>query len=356
MPSPAGIDRPVDLAGHPDAVLQSAMTTERLQTVHDVLQETDSRLMAGQAAGAKLWLSGFPSLDKIMAGGFRSGELVLVGGGQGLGKTTFALQVIRNLVATGHTAVYFSFDHDNYTLIERLIAMEAAEIAGPVGVPLKRVRQAFEVRLRTEPTLEARLAGTEAGVEAVQELREYGRRLHLHRSKASDTDVEAIKAVIEAIREDTGQAPFVVVDSLQKVHLTGSALMSEEDRVALVIEGLKDLTLELSVPILVVVAAGPTVGKRMRVSDLRGSSALAVSADVVLILNEKFDVVARHHLVYNLASAERFRSWVIMTIEKNRNGVDRVDLEFQKVFAQGRFDPDGGRPEEELIDDRIFVE
>ena len=46
-----------------------------------------------------------------------------MGGGQGLGKTTFALQVMRNLVATGHTAVYFSFDHDNTTLIERLIAM-----------------------------------------------------------------------------------------------------------------------------------------------------------------------------------------------------------------------------------------
>ena len=45
----------------------------------------------------------------------------------------------------------------------------------------------------------------------------------------------------------------------------------------------------------------------------------------------------------------------ILTIEKNRNGVDKVDLEFQKVFAQGRFDPDGGRVEEELIDDRIFV-
>ena len=92
----------------------------------------------------------------------------------------------------------------------------------------------------------------------------------------------------------------MVVDSLQKVHLAGSGLMSEDDRVALVIEGLKDLTLDLSVPILVVVAAGPTSGKRMRVQDLRGSSALAVSADVVLILNDKFDVVARHHLVYNL--------------------------------------------------------
>lgn len=52
-------------------------------------------------------------MDKALAGGFRSGELVLLGGGQGLGKTTFALQLMRNLSATGHHTVYFAFDHDN---------------------------------------------------------------------------------------------------------------------------------------------------------------------------------------------------------------------------------------------------
>lgn len=332
------------------------MTSERLQSVHSVLAEADDRLKAGQAAGAKVWLSGFGALDKALGGGFRSGELVLLGGGQGLGKTTFALQVMRNLTATGHSAVYFSFDHDNHTLIERLIAMEAAEIAGPMGVPLKSVREAFEARHRREPTMEGRLADSEGGVEAVQELREYGRRLHLHRSKSSDTDVATMKEVIVGIREETGQTPFVVVDSIQKVHFDSQGLLTEDDRVTFVVEALKDMTLELAVPVLAMVAGGPTTGKRMRVHDLRGSSSLVIPADVVLILNEKFDVVARHHLVYNLASAERFRNWVVMSIEKNRNGVDRVNLEFQKAFKQGRFDPEGGRVEEELVDDRIFVE
>jgi replicative DNA helicase len=332
------------------------MTTQRLQSVFSVLEQTDDRLKAGQAAGAKLWLTGFPALDTALAGGFRSGELVLLGGGQGLGKTTFALQVMLHLSATGHNAVYFSFDHDNHTLIERLISMQAAEVAGAMGVPLKDVREAFEARYRREPTMEGRLADSEGGVEAVQGLRELGQRLHLHRSKASDTGVEAMKQVIVKIQEDTGQVPFVVVDSLQKVHFEGAPLINEDDRVTLVVEALKDLTLELSVPVLAIVAGAPTSGNRMRIQDLRGSSSVAVPADVVLILNEKFDVVARHHLVYNLASAERFRSWVVMSIEKNRNGVDRVNLEFEKAFKQGRFNPDGGRVQEELIDERIFVD
>lgn len=62
--------------------MKLVMTTERLQTVNSALDDTESRLKAGQAAGAKVSLSGFPALDKALAGGFRSGELVLIGGGR----------------------------------------------------------------------------------------------------------------------------------------------------------------------------------------------------------------------------------------------------------------------------------
>jgi replicative DNA helicase len=345
------------------AALQSTTSTEmvtgRLQSLHSFLEETNDRLKAGQVAGAKVWPSGFGALDKALTGGFRSGELVLLGGPQGLGKTTFALQVMRNLIASNHRAVYFSFEHDNHTLLERLIAMEAAEIAGPTAVPLHRVRRAFEARHSSEQTLEGRLGGTLGGVEAVQALQGYARRLHLYRSNGSDTDVEAMRRVIETIRVETREEPFVVVDYLQKVHVPGSGGLSEDERVTVVVEALKDLALELSLPVVAIVAAdksGLATGKRMRVHDLRGSSALAYEPDIVLIINDKYDVVARHHLIYDVANADRFRSWVVMTIEKNRNGVDKVDLEFRKRFDQGRFDTGGGYVAEQLNDERIFVE
>ena len=339
--------------------MTAGLTTGRLQSLHSFLQETNGRLMAGEAVGSKVWPSGFLTLDQALTGGFRSGELVLLGGPQGLGKTTFALQVTRNLIASGHTAVYFSFEHDNHTLLERLIAMEAAEIAGLTAIPLHAVRLAFEARHGSEQTLESRFEGTEGGAEAVRAVEAYSARLHMHRSKGSDTDVEAMRQVIETVFENTGQMPFVVVDYLQKVYVPGAAHLSEDERITLVVEALKDLALELSVPVLAIVAAdksGLAAGKRMRVQDLRGSSALAYEPDVVLILNDKYDVVARHHLMYNLANAGRFRRWVIMSIEKNRSGADKVDLEFRKRFEQARFEPGGGYVEEELIDERLSVQ
>jgi len=64
-----------------------------------------------------------------------------------------------------------------------------------------------------------------------------------------------MRKVILRIQEDTGQKPFVVVDSLQKVHYGNGPALLEDDRLALVVEQLKDLTLELGVPILAVVGA-----------------------------------------------------------------------------------------------------
>ena len=73
---------------------------------------------------------------------------------------------------------------------------------------------------------------------------------------------------------------------------------------------------------------------------MRGSSALAYEADTVLLLNNKYDVVARHHLVYSMGNVEKFQNWAVLTVEKNRNGRAGMDMEFRKRFDQCRFETD----------------
>ena len=194
--------------------------------------------------------------------------------------------------------------------------------------------------------------------EGLQTLRTYAGRLHIHESTGATTDLEEIRRTVSMLQTDDAPPPLVVVDYLQKVPVPDGPAV-EEERVTLVVERLKDLTLALGVPILAIVAADKASlvsGKRMRVHDLRGSSALAYEADVVLILNDKYDVVARHHLVYDLGNAERYKQWVVMTIEKNRHGVDGVELEFRKQFAEGRFEASGQYVVEQLIEERVFTE
>jgi replicative DNA helicase len=329
-----------------------------LESLSGVLEQADYRVRAGSHAEARVWPTGFDILDINLSGGFRSGELVLIGGPQGLGKTTWALQVARNVARAGRSVVMFSFEHDLQTLLVRLVALEAGILGGQEAPSLNRVRQTFEGADGLTGSLTERLADTEGGAKAIEIVQEYADRLVLHRSTGSSTGLEAIADAIGKVEEETGQLPLVVVDYLQKVHVPGG-IHDDSERVTAVVEGLKDLALDHDVPVLAVVAAdkeGITAGKRLRVNNLRGSSALAYEADTVLLLNHKFDVVARHHLVYNTGNVERFKQWAVLTIEKNRNGKTAVDMEFYKRFDQARFETEGRIVTEQLVDERVFVE
>jgi replicative DNA helicase len=263
---------------------------------------------------------------------------------------------MRNMAAAGSAVSYFSFEHDEQTLLERLICIESGERDGVEGLKLRQVRQALEATdVKTD--LATRLQKAPGGADAVKAVSAWAEMVGLHRSSGATTSLEVIRASVEEAAR-ARQTPVVIVDYLQKVAVPDRDF-NEQDRVTLIVEGLKDLALQMEVPVLAIVAAdreGIVAGKRLRVHHLRGSSALAYEADVVLLLNDKYDVVARHHLVYDVGNAERFRDWAVLTIEKNRTGLDRIDLEFHKRFDQGRFDSIGQPVTEQLIDERVFVE
>jgi replicative DNA helicase len=331
--------------------------TDELQSLSQVMRDADTLLAAGRRATAWAWPTGFPLLDTYLGGGIRAGELCLLGGPQGLGKTTFALQIARNVARSGGACAVMSYEHDATTLMERLVALEAGELLGVEGVPLRKVREALEDLAVSSGSMEDRLSLTVGGAEAVGEVRTYAERLLLHRSLGSVTDLDAVRDAVNAAVERTGRRPLVVVDYLQKVFVPGIA--AEEERVTVVVEGLKDLALDLEVPVLAIVAAdkeGLAPGRRVRVHHLRGSSALAYEADIVLMLNDKYDIVARHHLLYDPSNADRYRQYVVLSVEKNRSGLDRIDLQLRKRFDQARYETDASAVDEQLLDDRVFTE
>ncbi len=322
-----------------------------------MLKAADLRLRSGAGPTTRVWATGFDLLDRALHGGFRAGELVLLGGPQGLGKTTWALQVARNVATAGHPVVVLSYEHDTQHLMTRLVALEAGTLGEAAAPTMARIRQTFEAADGRTGSVQARLADTEGGVEAVERVLAYGDRLLLHRATGTRTGLGTVAEAIAAVKELTGEAPLVVVDYLQKVHVPHAR--DEYERVSAATEGLKDLALDHGVPILAVVASdkeGLASGRRLRVHHLRGSSTLAYEPDTVLLLNSKYDVVARHHLVYSLGNAEDFRHWAVLTVEKNRGGRAGVELEFRMRFDQCRFETRGRPVAEQLVDERVFRE
>ena len=130
----------------------------------------------------------------------------------------------------------------------------------------------------------------------------------------------------------------------------------ESEKVTYVVNGLKDIALTEKRPDdrdRRRRQGGPQ-GRRLRNHHLRGSSAINYEADVILILNEKYHIVAKVNIEFNPYQAQRFRDWIIVSVEKNRSGADNLDIEFQKHFEFSCFDPTGRPVQEKLIEERLY--
>jgi replicative DNA helicase len=323
------------------------------RTLLDALEDVDEALVAGRAYSAARWPTGFSPLDDVLGGGLRAGELTLIGGAQGLGKTTFALQVARNAAAQGCASLYLCYEHREQDVLERLVGMELGLTGGREALSLSQLRALLASGTTAGGGLLERLAGHEAGVEALERLTSYGGRMRIASVTGARTGLDDVRDLVLSAPD----RPLVVVDYLQKVRVPGDHT-DEDERVTVVVEGLKDLALEADLPVLAIVAADKAGvdGGRTRLRHLRGSTALAYEADVALLLNDKHAIVARHHLMYGTTNAELYKQWAVCSVEKNRSGRDGVDVQFRKHFTHGHFDAAGEHVTEQLIDDRIHVE
>ncbi len=335
---------------------------DRQRSVRAVLDDTDESLRKGARPGALLWPTGFDLLDSTFDGGLRAGELVLLGGTEGSGKTTLALQIVRNAVAAGRHAVVFSYELTANSLIQRLLGLEAAvaaEVSGEMMTPAADVRSFRAVLESEDPDrrgLGAALSRLAFGRDALTMLEAYSERLHIVEGNRQ-TSISQIATTVAAVADEAGEAPVVLVDYLQKVP-SGDETGDETRRVTFVTETLKELAMELECPVMAITAAdreGLGAGHRMRTRDLRGSSALAYEADIVLILSSKENIVAREHLTYDLGAVKVFRRWAVISVEKNRFGGGSVEVEVQKDFEHGRFVPRARIVAERLIDERLFT-
>lgn len=320
--------------------------------IADVLAHAETQARSGRMLARTPQPTGFTPLDDYLGGGLRSGDLALLGGPQGLGKTVLALQIARNIVAAGGRATYVCYEHDVEQLFERLIAMEIGSAGGWHAPGLDEIRQALATEVDLRP-LADRFG--DSGAAAVAALRSYGDRLRLVRGSGTRTGPAELR---DLAAPEAGEGPptLLVVDYLQKVNAS-SVAGGEEERVTYVVSALKDLALDLGCPVLAIVASDKAgLSGRTRLHHLRGSTALAYEADVALLLNDKFSIIARNHLMYGATDAERYHDWVVCSIEKNRNGVAGVEIEFEKDFPHSRFSPHGRLVAEMLADERLGLE
>ena len=366
QPRPGELDEIAPARGaHGPADWQSSsdVTPLRPRSAVEVLSGLSDKVSRGAVTEYQPIPLGMTPLDRTLGGGMRAGELMLIGGAQGTGKTTMALQIARNVAQSGQAnALYVCFEHDEEYLLGRLVAMESALATTMPPSPNTAIK-IQDVRREVLGTWMAQGGDADADLRANPRLRpalerigRYGQGLFLLRGSNANTTPQNLRLLIEGYRRQAPTRPLVVfIDYLQRVPIVPDPA-TEAEKVTSVVAGLKDLALSLGVAIVAVVAADKEGLKaaRLRNHHLRGSSALNYESDVILILNEKYNIVAKVNIEFNPYQAQRFRDWTILTVEKNRSGRDAVDLEFEKHFDFSCFDPNGKQVQEKLIEERLY--
>ena len=253
--------------------------------------------------------TGFPSADKLLGGGLRRGDLVVLGGDIGSGKSALALAIALRAAQDGRNVAFFTGEASTERVIERALAIEGRARMddlrrGTLDDATRSTVGAAALRLRdAAPTVAAIPAGGVADI--AEELR-----------RQLDVDL-------------------VVLDPVQAL---ASSERSLAEDVAVAVLALKRVAGELNVALLVTSAlpglSADRTDARPKLDDFGALGALKQHADVVLALYREEMYGGPSHGVEGATE---------LAAIKNRNGpTGYVDLYFYKQWMrfEDMLDPD----------------
>jgi replicative DNA helicase len=246
--------------------------------------------------------SGFPSLDRMLGGGFRRQDIAILAGDVGSGKSALALGIAIRAARAGVPTLHLSGEMSPDRVMERALALE-----GKASVD--DLRQG-----RLDPAVRAAVGG------AAHRLRDIPLLLRPLLGEGFDEVREALDIV--------PPRALLVVDSLQLAPSPRPAARLEE-RVALAMRALKAIAVDRDLTVLATAqlprhrAARPD--PRPTLDDLGGLGAIKQNADLVL-------AIYREEMYRSRQGVEGATELIVA---KNRNGpTGFVDLYFYSQWLR----------------------
>jgi replicative DNA helicase len=212
---------------------------------------------------------GFTDID-AMTGGMKPGDLIVVAGRPGSGKSSHAINVATNVVRDKADAVVaiFSLEMTKESLQNRMVSSVG-------GVSIRRMQQGFVGKQER-----SQIAG------AARWLAE--KRIHIDDSP-SMTPLQ-MRSKCRRLKQRMGKLDLIIIDYLQ-ILSPGKKFGNREQEVASFSRSSKALAKELEVPVIALAQlsrAGETQGdKRPMLSSLRESGSIEADADWVCFIHRQ---------------------------------------------------------------------
>jgi KaiC/GvpD/RAD55 family RecA-like ATPase len=262
---------------------------------------------------------------KAMGGGLRRGEVYVIGGNQGSGKSSLLLQFLIAALRARFGALLFSMEMGHRDVFHRMVSIEAR-------VDLLHYRELQQAKSRTEIE-EADLHGY------VTRLAEFTHELGRYPlSVTTKTRVTPEYLLTESKRlKKREKIDLIAIDHMQLMGSTGS-VRGDYEKMTAISRMTKEVASELQVPVLIVsqTSRANSTDKRteLEVSDLRGSGAIEEdAAGVMLIYPDKED---RERRLVDQSFPYKCKSW--LKKGKDRFGMQNTYLPLMHTKTFTRFD------------------
>jgi replicative DNA helicase len=231
--------------------------------------------------------SGYRDLDQII-GGFRTGQLITIGAGTGVGKSAFAVNLALNITNQGYKVGLWSFEMDKQEVYQRIIS-NVTEIS------------------RTDKL------HSEERYNAVKEYFKGPKHdIQVFTDRIKDLGSFYLKCRKCSIKENM---KVIIIDYVQLIHLSGFTGLNRVAEIELITKTLKNMASELGITVIILSQLSREHQKRENkkpmLSDLRDSGSIEQDSNLVLFLHRQDD----YPLV--LKDSEKM---ITVIVAKNRDG------------------------------------
>lgn len=237
----------------------------------DLLDEVITKMMEAAQREDKDGITGvathYTELDNYTSG-LQRGELIIVAGRPGMGKTSFALNIAENIALKNKMPVaVFSLEMPGVQLVQRMLSSCA----------------------RVDQSLMKRGDVTHDEMDKIFIAMNELKSAPIHIAETSGINVIDLRARARRLVDRVGKLGVIVIDYVQIMSGINSGPGSNRaQEIAEISRSLKTLAIELDVPIILLSQLNRDVesrtDKRPNISDLRESGALEQDADIILLL------------------------------------------------------------------------
>jgi len=237
------------------------------QKAEDILKNVETELKNTENIHRNLIKTGFQGIDKRI-NGFKKGDLIIVAGRPGMGKTTWALNIATQNILAGKTVLVFSLEMTNEQLMKKIICSQSG--------------LAMDVLLTGDLT-KNQWTDFHAAKEKIE-------KSNLFVYDKSPITIETLinkTKTIQAVQD----IDLIVVDYLQLLMTSNKAPSNSDSRAAsmtYISNLLKGLAKDIGCPLISLSQLNRGVeartDKRPVLSDLRDSGSIEQDADMVIML------------------------------------------------------------------------